>query len=407
MILHSPMPSLHYFNPGHETAVWQGRPNYTPPANVRVMMRDLAYLPAWYGEAGDFVLVEQVDEARVLDFREQLVLMQENLPQPVGREALKQGRVRLPECEAAAWGWSPQAVAHFRALGQTHLRVPDWKEEYKELTARQTAARCLRLLKEFLPEADLPEVPVFCSTKTELRAFLDRHAGATCLLKSPFSSSGRGLLWLPEARLGEKEAAWARGVMEKQGAVSVELALEKLQDCAWEFYVDGAGGIRYEGLSVFGTGERGAYSGNLLGSETYREEKLAAYLAPAEILRIREALSEVLRQVFATKYRGYLGVDMLVYQGKDGRARLHPCVEINMRYTMGMVALRLSRLLEPGRTGYFRVEYEKEEGAALAIHRELQARHPLIINFGRIQKGYLSLCPVAGETHYRAYVVVE
>ena len=350
------MPSLHYFNPGHETAVWQGRPNYTPPANVRVMMRDLAYLPAWYGEAGDFVLVEQVDEACVLDFREQLVLMQENLPQPVGREALKHGRVRLPECEAAAWGWSPQAVAYFRALGQTHLRVPDWKEESKELTARQTAARCLRLLKEFLPEADLPEVPVFCSTESELRAFLDRHAGATCLLKSPFSSSGRGLLWLPEARLGEKEAAWARGVMEKQGAVSVELALEKLQDCAWEFYVDG---------------------------------------------------TEVLRQVFATEYRGYLGVDMLVYRGKDGRARLHPCVEINMRYTMGMVALRLSRLLEPGRTGYFRVEYEKEEGAALAIHRELQARHPLFINFGRIQKGYLSLCPVAGETHYRAYIVVE
>ena len=281
MIFHPPMPSLHYFNPGHETAVWQGRPNYTPPANVRVMMRDLAYLPAWYGEAGDFVLVEQVDEARVLDFREQLVLMQENLPQPVGRKALKHGRVRLPECEAAAWGWSPQAVAHFRALGQTYLRVPDWKEEYKELTARQTAARCLRLLKEFLPEADLPEVPVFCSTESELRAFLDRHTGAACLLKSPFSSSGRGLLWLPEARLGEKEAAWARGVMEKQGAVSVELALEKLQDCAWEFYVDGAGGIRYEGLSVFGTGERGAYSGNLLGSETYREEKLAAYLAPA------------------------------------------------------------------------------------------------------------------------------
>lgn len=399
------MSSLHYFNPGHETAVSQNTSNYTPPKNVRLMIRDLAYLPAWYGEVEDFVWIEDESEA-LRRFREEALFGTAMLPRPVGRETLRRQPNILPECDAAPWGLSPQAISLFHSLRQTNLRIPEWKSIYRELTARQTAARSLVLLKMELPEIKLPEVPVFCKTEDDLRNFLFRHTGETCILKSPFSSSGRGLLWLPEARLGQKEAEWARRVIAKQGAVSVEVALDKLLDCAWEFRTDGAGGIRYEGLSVFGTGERGAYSGNLLGSEAYREEQLEVYIAPAEILRIRKALTEVLRQVFATEYSGYLGVDMLVYRGKDGHPRLHPCVEINMRYTMGMVALRLSRLLDEGSRGYFRVDYEKAEGAALAIHREQQTLHPLVINGGRIQKGYFSLCPVLEESHYRAYVVV-
>ena len=38
-----------------------------------------------------------------------------------------------------------------------------------------------------------------------------------------------------------------------------------------EFYSDGNGNIRYEGLSVFGAEKKGAYSGNVLGEQTYLE----------------------------------------------------------------------------------------------------------------------------------------
>ena len=52
------MSRIHYFNPGHETAVLLGTQNYTAPTNVRKMQKDLALLPVWYAEEDDFVYLE-------------------------------------------------------------------------------------------------------------------------------------------------------------------------------------------------------------------------------------------------------------------------------------------------------------------------------------------------------------
>jgi hypothetical protein len=47
-------------------------------------------------------------------------------------------------------------------------------------------------------------------------------------------------------------------------------------------------------------------------------------------------------------YRGPFGVDMMIVRGdgiektEDGNCLLHPCVEINLRRTMGHVALAIS-----------------------------------------------------------------
>ena len=49
---------IHYFNPGHETAVLSGKVNYTPTRQVQIMFRDLACLPLWYANPHDLVWVE-------------------------------------------------------------------------------------------------------------------------------------------------------------------------------------------------------------------------------------------------------------------------------------------------------------------------------------------------------------
>ena len=61
------MSRIHYFNPGHETAVLLGTQNYTAPTNVRKMQKDLALLPVWYAEEDDFVYLE--DSKATLRFR--------------------------------------------------------------------------------------------------------------------------------------------------------------------------------------------------------------------------------------------------------------------------------------------------------------------------------------------------
>ena len=123
--------------------------------------------------------------------------------------------------------------------------------------------------------------------------------------------------------------------------------------------------------------------------------------------RIQEAVRSVLQEVYGSTYAGCIGVDMLVYRQKDGSFAIHPCIEINMRYTMGMVALRLfQHYVAPRAVGDYRVSYEKEAGEALEKHRLMSETYPLRLANGRIQEGYLSLCPVTKDTHYRAYLLL-
>ena len=122
----------------------------------------------------------------------------------------------------------------------------------------------------------------FCKKVREVEKYLILQ-NAPFVLKTPYSSSGRGLLWLPERKLTAKDRAWIEGALNKQGCVSIECALNKYQDFAMEFYSDGNGNIRYEGLSVFGAEKKGAYSGNVLGEQTYLEsffvENFGKYMA--------------------------------------------------------------------------------------------------------------------------------
>ena len=155
------MPQLHYFNPGHETAVWQGVKNYTPPANVGRMTRELAFLPVWYADANDFVFVEEETDSAF--FTSDPIKKLQPFAAILSRQSLKQRP--LPECalEAAPWGLSPHSIHLFEKLRDDFsltLSVPHWKDVYKQLTSRQTACNCLQALKEKLPHVPLPSTPL-------------------------------------------------------------------------------------------------------------------------------------------------------------------------------------------------------------------------------------------------------
>ena len=107
-------------------------------------------------------------------------------------------------------------------------------------------------------------------------------------------------------------------------------------------------------------------------------------------------------------YTGYLGVDMLVYRKKaNGEFAIHPCIEVNMRYTMGMVALRISqKYLAPNARGDMRITYTSKPGEAYEQHCFMKKAYPLEMKDGKIKEGYISLCPVTKETKYRAYILV-
>ncbi len=401
------MPQIHYFNPGHETAILLGKSNYTPPTNVRIMHHDLAGLPLWYAEAEDYVYVP---EASLLSsYREELPL---RLPtaRPIDRDLLRKQAGELPELMASPWGLSLPALHLFEQLQKeihAPITVPKWKEDFVYLTGRKSAAYCLDRLRTLLPNQPIPATPRFCNHIEEIKAYL-QHNEAPFVIKTPYSSSGRGVQWIHSHTLSEMDQKWILGALTKQGTVSIEQGLCNQQDFAMEFYSDGEGMVQYQGLSIFQTEKGSAYSGNRLQRQEKMEDILTQWVSKEKLQKVKEAVTQVLKESYGSLYSGYMGVDMLIYQTADQQYAIHPCVEINMRYTMGMVALQLfRRLLAPNATGSYHIVYHKQKGDAYKQHLLLQQTQPLQITAdGRIEKGYLSLCPITPATHYRAYILV-
>jgi hypothetical protein len=120
---------------------------------------------------------------------------------------------------------------------------------------------------------------------------------------------------------------------------------------------------------------------------------------------LRDSLSVKLSRYFP-KYSGYAGVDMMICETDEGY-RIQPCVEINMRMNMGVVArIFHSRYMEPGAEGKFVVDYFKKSGSAKLFHEKMQREWPLEVVQGKIISGYLPLTPVTSDTCYMAYVQI-
>ncbi|MDR3268058.1 MAG: hypothetical protein LBT83_03205 [Tannerella sp.] len=394
---------VHYFNPGHETAVWLGMTHYTPPAPVCKMMSDLALLPLWYGEEGDYVLADETTEAS--RFLSSLPFELSPPAMPVSPEKI--AFLPADNIEAAPWGLSPQSVHLFMSLRKDHaaLTVPPYNDIHRRLTGRLTAAECLSEIQYLLP--DMPPLvrPRFCSNTDEIRQFI-----ATCpppyLLKMPYSCSGQGLHWIRNREPDATSLRWITGAMKKQGQVSIEQALDKVHDFAMEFESDGNGQLTYKGLSVFHTLPKGPFGSSLLGHPDMLEKQLLSCVSPQQLHDVRNAVTTVLTEMLAPVYRGYLGVDMLIYR-RNGSFSIHPMIELNLRYTMGLVALQVSsRLIHPSVQGRLIVACDSSPGAALADHLHMEKRHPLQVVNQKIHAGYFSLCPVTTETQYRAYILI-
>lgn len=103
------------------------------------------------------------------------------------------------------------------------------------------------------------------------------------------------------------------------------------------------GQIVYRGLSLFQVAKN-AYTGNVLASEEEKEEMLQSYVSYEQLEAISQHVCEVMQPALKGVYSGPFGVDMMVCAKKPGSKDvfINPCIELNLRRTMGHVALALS-----------------------------------------------------------------
>lgn len=396
--------TLHIFNPENDLALACFEPHFIPPRSARVMADDLSVLPAWWAKEGDAVCVASVGEAaRIIGL-------------PEGALCPRVRWVSREDCAGydcvRPWGWSPLLVNRLCQGGCDAETLPDETELrcWRGLSGRRHAVELL----SFLTGRDsvlgrewsgfLCGRSSYCTDEGEIVRLLGEYPET--ILKAPWSGSGKGL------RLGRTGfvpplSGWCRRLLREQGAVVVEPLYDKVCDFALEFETDGGGGVSYRGLSLFFTTHQGAYAGNRVAAEQEKERWMLRHIPAGMFAALREELQACIGRVFAGSYRGPLGVDMMLCR-VPGRNRLcvHPCVEVNLRRTMGLVAVDLARYVAPGSEGRFVIDFFKDGNALCADTERLVGEHPLRCEEGRVVEGVLRLTPVTEHTHYRAVLHV-
>ncbi|WP_336533126.1 hypothetical protein [Bacteroides acidifaciens] len=391
--------ALYIFNPEHDLALASGEANYMAPASARRMASELALLPMWYAEEGSAVLAPS---AYNLDYVKKI---QELLGLSV--DLITEPELAIePDLDIRPWGWDVALRKRLSVLGVDEVLLPSMGQlnDLREYSHRSKAVA-------LLPELQLNEC--FCGesyylkTPEEWKRFVEGRK--ECLLKAPLSGSGKGLNWC-KGIFTPFISGWCTRVAASQGGVIAEPIYNKVEDFAMEFYSDGAGELTFVGYSLFHTGKSGMYEGNRLLSNGAIRKQLAQYVPLEALMDLENCLKYRLSALVGTVYKGYLGVDMMICRFPENEKpvfRIHPCVEINLRMNMGVIARFLhDRYVRPGSTGRFVIDYHPSEGEALQEHERMSATYPLESREGRVYSGYLPLVPVHKRSCYRAWIWV-
>ena len=146
----------------------------------------------------------------------------------------------------------------------------------------------------------------------------------------------------------------------------IEPYYNKVKDFGVEFYSDNEG-VHYAGLSVFHT-VNGAYVGNSLADEEEKLSILSTYISNELLIKVISTLEQLLTVKLRGVYTGALGVDMMIVAAGEA-FMLHPVVEINLRRTMGHVALCLSAWVEL-HDRMMRIDYDGSHYHLHIVHKD-------------------------------------
>lgn len=345
--------TLHIFNPEHDIALASGLANFTAPHAGRQLRHDLGFLPALWAHKGDIVMVNDTKQAerewrkichRINTLSGHRGFLPSNAMFAEGKTL---GSLQQP-MTIEPWGWNRALKAQLLRQGTDESIMPTdaQLQMIRNLSHRRVAAT---LLPKLRIEGTIGEA-YECQEPNQVEALLEQYGQV--VMKAPWSSSGRGLRFLSLERTPfQMQANWFHNVVSTQGSVMIEPFYNKTKDFGMEFYADEQGQINYLGLSLFHTAN-GAYTGNILATEYTKREIISQYIPVYLLDSVQEKIRTELSNVLEGRYHGPLGVDMMISNG----SYLHPCVEINLRRTMGHVALTLAPIDDDVRS-VMRIEY--------------------------------------------------
>lgn len=315
------------FFPSHDIALAHGVKHFNPPLAALRLQEDLASLSDVWN--GPYLRGEVA------------------FPQPWG------------------WDWDTRKFIHEHyKIKKSQLPTDEELETLRRLSSRQTTVSLIEQLGKRLKDDSFP-TSSYLSNMAEVETFISSHKDY--VLKTPWSSSGRGLMrsTVPVETLRKH----AQATLQKMGGIMGEPWIEdKVQDFAMLFFV-GTDKVRFIGYSLFDNDATTYRQGYLMSNA-----KIVSRLQVGQdrLKAIRDAYLDILQDLFAPLMGkpwqvGYIGIDMMIYRAPrqqendtEEPLRISPCVEMNLRCTMGVVC----RLWydEHQQEGIFRISPMEKDG---------------------------------------------
>lgn len=327
--------TLHIFNPSHDEALAAHSPYYYPSKIARHLANEWGALPMLWASENDYILLP--NEAVKPEEAETNAV---HFLRPSGLNAQLWNSIH----HIQPWGWDALLVHQLRKMGAPESLLPTelQLETIRQLSSRNSTTLLLPQLRAALLREGIPTVgqSFIATTLDEVMSFTAIHQRV--MVKSLWSCSGRGVF-----QVGLSPTASVLGrikrLLREQGGVEVEPLYNEFKNFALEFDALPNGRVSYVGLSLFTTSSTGGYTGNRVASQSALEAELSIHFSFLSQLAI--IAEQVLADYLQARYIGPLGIDMMLVSTPNG-IRLHPCIELNLRRTMGYVAWSVSQHME-------------------------------------------------------------
>lgn len=376
------MKPIFIFNPEHDLALANGDRHYIPPKNIREMAHDLAPL---------------MEEALACS--------------EVG------ANVSNADFAAQPWGWDFAINERLKKMGFSKEALPS-DAALAALCQRSERATAHYLLSTFRtahPEEIYVGESVMLRSTDDIVPYAKLHGHI--LLKAPLSGSGKGLRHVnfgnsenEDENIGKIES-WAGALIRRHGYLTAEPFYDKKTDFAMEFCVKDAT-CHFIGYSLFITDHHGRYIESRLLSDEAIEETLTQHITSEVLHEVRHWVmthwTDVVPEEWDTAHHPiYFGIDMMIVN-ENSKCKLHPCIEVNLRLNMGIIAHELYKhRLAPNARGLFRLTFFADTQALRDFNSEQACLHPASYLDGKLVRGYLPLTPISDNTRHHAYILCE
>lgn len=352
---------IFYYNPSCEEEIGLQGFNYSPSAKAEQFRYDTQCLMGFIASKDDVVLTDHEISPSLLNLWRSVGFAENEFINwnhnsktiPVSVKKRKFDRI-IP------WGWSQYIEKRFQP----------WIKKLKSPPSNYDATLfgksfAITVLQKFFEHS--PITPVYLCSKNKIgRKFTDTH---TCLdyakkmlsqqkhvrVKSNYGASGRNAFKiLNTEEIDTKLYNRIENLIQTFGSVILEENLHLIAEFSVILNVDAKNKHHVKGVTRFVTDEHGHYKGHIINDFFYECDKkvIETLYQPKEksekFLAYMNKVGEFAGQELLTAgYQGPAGIDGYIYL-ENGKYFVKPISEINVRHTMGLIALNLQKKITQG-----------------------------------------------------------